>query len=85
MPLIKDGAVMDDAWLTLADDAPLPAAGAIIVSLARWQRDTERFRARKAPLGLLLESAEHADEISQDLPAFELIALDFPTFRDGRP
>ena len=72
MPLIKDGAVMDDTWLILADDAPLPAAGAVIVSLARWQRDAEILRVRKAPLGLLLESAE-------------LIALDFPTFRDGRP
>ncbi len=85
MPLIKNGAIAEDIWLSLADDEPLPGYGAIIVSLARWQRDAELLRARRAPLGIMLASGERADELLADLPAFELIALDFPTFRDGRP
>ncbi len=85
MPLIKNGAIAEDIWLSLADDDPLPGYGAIIVSLARWQRDAELLRARRAPLGIMLASGDQADELLGDLPAFELIALDFPTFRDGRP
>jgi uncharacterized protein (DUF934 family) len=85
MPLIKNGAIEQDDWLFPADDAPLPAGGPVIVSLARWRLEAENLRARGAALGLLLQSGESAEEIAPDLPAFKLIALDFPTFRDGRP
>ena len=40
MALIKGGALAEDHFQTVAEDAPLPANGAI-VSLARFQKDRE--------------------------------------------
>ena len=85
MPLIKNGAIVDDDWLFLADDTPLPGPGPVIVSLTRWRREREMLRARGAALGLLLHSDEGAQDVAPDLADFRLIALDFPSFRDGRP
>ncbi|MDP6473743.1 MAG: DUF934 domain-containing protein [Alphaproteobacteria bacterium] len=85
MPLIKNGAIAEDAWQFPADDAPLPGAGPVAVSLARWRREREVLLARGEPIGLAMNSDERAEDIASEHGAFELIALDFPTFRDGRP
>ncbi|MDA0230643.1 MAG: DUF934 domain-containing protein [Proteobacteria bacterium] len=85
MPLIKNGAIAEDRWQFAADDAPLPGHGPVAVSLARWQREKAALQARSEPLGLLVQSGEPVEGIFPDLKEFGLIALDFPTFRDGRP
>jgi uncharacterized protein (DUF934 family) len=85
MPLIKNGASAEDPWQFAADDAALPEHGPVAVSPARWQREKAALRARGEPLGLLMQSGEQVEDIVADLKEFELIALDFPTFRDGRP
>lgn len=85
MPLIKNGTIAEDAWQFVADDAALPRHGPVAVSLTRWQREKAALQARGEPLGLLMLSAERVDDIVADVKEFELIALDFPTFRDGRP
>ena len=85
MPLIKNGAIVEDDWLFLSNDAPLPLSGKVVVSLARWRLENDALRARGEALGLLLGSDEQAGDIAPDLDDLDLIALDFPTFRDGRP
>ena len=84
MPLIKDGRLVDDPWQSVADDAPLPADGPVIVTLARWQAERDALLARGAPLGVRLESKHPAGQIAADLGHFALVALEFPMFRDGR-
>lgn len=84
MPLIKDGRIIDDPWLSLEDDAPAPATGPVIVSLARFRTEREALISRGAPLGVRLKSNELAAEIGADAGLFDLIAIEFPTFRDGR-
>ena len=85
MPLIKNGAIAEDVWHFAAADAALAAHGPVAVTLARWQHEKALLRARGEPRGLLMLSGERVDDIVADLKEFELIALDFPTFRDGRP
>jgi uncharacterized protein (DUF934 family) len=85
MPLIKDGRLVPDPWSHVADDGELPETGAIIVSLARFRAERDRLLARGAPLGIRLKSSELAREIGEDAKHFALIALEFSTFRDGRP
>ena len=43
-----------------------------------------RLLARGAPLGVRLKSSELAKELGDDARLLELVALEFPTFRDGR-
>lgn len=82
--LIRDGSLVDDEWRSVSDDEPLPADGAVLVSLERWQGDREALLARGTPVGVRLRSDQPPDQIAGDLDRFALVALEFPKFRDGR-
>lgn len=82
MPLLKDGAIVTDAWSVLDDDSA--PEGDVIVTLERWQQDRESLRAHNGRLGLRLKSDQSPAEVADDLDRFELIALEFPRFGDGR-
>ena len=81
--LIKSGAYAQDGFAPVTDDAPLPD-GAVIVSLARFQKDREALLARNTPIGVRLQSHENPEALGADVNHFSLIALEFPKFRDGR-
>lgn len=83
MPLIKDGALIEDPWTRIADETPLPD-GPVIVTLARWQAERDHLQGRNGPLGILLASSETPEAIADDLGRFDLVCLDFPKFQDGR-
>ena len=84
MPIIKNGVVIDDPWITVADDAPIPLSHPVIVSLARWLGGREALRARNGPVGVRLRSAELAEDIAADLEHLSLVAIEFPSIGDGR-
>ncbi|HJQ57102.1 MAG TPA: DUF934 domain-containing protein [Vineibacter sp.] len=84
MPLLKDGALIDDPWLRLAHDAPLPGDGPVIVSLARFAAERAALLARDAPLGVVLKNTDDIDALAPDLVELRLVVLEFPKFGDGR-
>ena len=84
MPLIKDGLLIEDSWTAVADDEPLGPDVDPIVSLERWQAEREDLLRRGGPLGLRLRSDQSPERIADDLRHFDLIALEFPKFTDGR-
>lgn len=85
MPLIKDGAFADDPWVRVTDDASsVPDDGAIIVGLERWQEGREQLLKRNTPLGVLLKAGQEPKELLADLERLQLVALEFPAFKDGR-
>jgi uncharacterized protein (DUF934 family) len=85
MPLIKDGRVVPDPWSSIDDEEELPATEAVIVTLTRYRAEAQALLARGAPVGVRLKSSELAHEIGPDAGQLGLIALEFQTFRDGRP
>jgi uncharacterized protein (DUF934 family) len=84
MALIKNKAVSDDSWTHVGDDEELPVEESIIISLNRWKNEHEALSKRNAPLGIRLASDQPPLEIEDDLSKFDVIALDFPAFTDGR-
>lgn len=84
MPLIKNGKQIEDLWLPVDDEQPLPENAPIIVSLDRWQQEKDVLQARGTELGLRLRSDQSPQQVADDLPTFSLIALEFPKFTDGR-
>ena len=84
MPLIKDRVLVEDGWRHLDDEEAVPGDGGIIVSLARWQAERDRFDGRNAPLGVRLKSDDRPEAIAPDLDRFDVVALEFPSFKDGR-
>lgn len=84
MPLIKDGKIANDLWTRAAADAPLPDADALLVPYDIWQAHREELRARKGRLGVLLAADQPPQLIADDLAQLDLVALEFPVFKDGR-
>ena len=85
MPVVNNqGAVVEERFAAVADDTAWPETGGLLVGLELWQNRREDLLASGRPLGLRLRSDEHPDAILPDLPHFDLVALEFPVFRDGR-
>lgn len=83
MRVIKDRAIVDDAWLLLPPEAAVPETGDVIVSLAQWNASHESLLARAGKVGLLLKSEQEPEDI-QALDQLSFIAIEFPRFTDGR-
>lgn len=83
MQLIKNGAFLADPWTHVADEDPLPE-GPAIVSLERWRKEQNELVARGRPLGIRLKSGEEPALIAADLDKFDVVALEFPAYRNGR-
>ena len=81
--LIRNGAYAEDIYAPVADDAALPD-GAVIVSLARFQKERDALLARNAPIGVRLDASQNPELLGADVNHFSMIALEFPKFRDGR-
>lgn len=85
--LIKNGEVINDSWHLLDKDATLdglPNSDSIIVPLALWLEHSHALKARDGGLGVWLDSDEEVESIADDLSQFQVIALNFPVFSDGR-
>lgn len=87
--IIKNKTVVADDWCILrlneqdAPDRVSVPAGKIIVPLKVWQAQRDTLKAR-AWLGVWLDSSERAEDLQADIAKFQVIAVDFPRFADGR-
>ncbi len=84
MALIKDGRVVEDRWIAVADGAPLPDQGPVVIGLARWHSERDALLSGFRPLGLRLDNDQSPAPIAGDLAHFDLVVLNFPRFTDGR-
>jgi uncharacterized protein (DUF934 family) len=70
--------------MQILDDAPIADAAAVIVPAARLLADTGEFAARSGRTGVIWPNDRPAGELAPYLDHLALVALVFPTFRDGR-
>jgi uncharacterized protein (DUF934 family) len=84
MPLVKNGKIATDAFVHVADDAPLPDEGAILVSAVRFLGDPEPLARRAGKIGVIWPNNRDLDELVPYLDRLAVVALVFPSFRDGR-
>ncbi len=84
MALLKNRQVVEDSFTQVDDAKSLPADGPVLVSLTVWQDHWDRLMRRKDAVGVFLASSEHPEVIADDLDQLAVVALEFPTFRDGR-
>lgn len=78
------GQPVADLYLPLADDAPLPAQGPVIVSLARWQAEAAALADHGGGVAVALPNTVDVLALDPALLARPMLALDFPAFGDGR-
>ena len=84
MALWREGGFAEDMWTTLDDAAPIPAAGAIIVSFARWSAEKETLTTRADPVGVAIVAGKDTLAQLPDVAKRPLLALSFAKFSDGR-
>jgi uncharacterized protein (DUF934 family) len=84
MPLVKNAKISNDAFVHVADDAPLPAEGAILISAARFLDDPDLISRRLGKTGVVWPNNRDLDDLVPYLDRLAVVALVFPTFRDGR-
>jgi uncharacterized protein (DUF934 family) len=89
MALIRNRKLAHDLWKLLPSppDGALPAIpeqGRIIVPLAVWKALREELLGRADAVGVVLRPDEDPAMIAPDLPRLELVAVQFPSFTDGR-
>jgi uncharacterized protein (DUF934 family) len=84
MPLVKHGKIATDSFVHVADDADIPAEGAVLIPAARFLADAETLSQRADSTGVIWPNNRDLDELVPFLDKLAVVALVFPTFRDGR-
>ena len=84
MPLVKGGKIATDMFVHLADDAGIPADGAVLISAAKFLEHPETLSGRAGKTGVSWPNNRDVDDLVPYLDRLAVIALIFPTFRDGR-
>jgi uncharacterized protein (DUF934 family) len=84
MPLVKNGKIVTDIFVHVADGAELPGDGAVLISAARFLEDPETLLQRAGKTGVIWPNNRDLDDLVPWLDRLAAVALVFPTFRDGR-
>src|SRR4030088_3122859 len=84
MPLVKHGKITTDTFVPVADDAEIPSDGAILISAAPFLDDAEALSRRFGKTGVIWPNNRDVDDLVPYLDRLAVVALMFPTFRDGR-
>src|SRR3984893_11395101 len=84
MPLVKNGKITTDVFVHVADGAELPGDGAILISAARFLEDPETLSRRAGKTGVIWPNNRDLDDLVPYLDRLAVVALVFPSFRDGR-
>jgi uncharacterized protein (DUF934 family) len=84
MPLVEHGRIVDDRYVRILDDAPIPDRVPVIVPANRLLADADELTRRDGSLGVLWPNDRRVAELEPWLGHLALIALVFPKFRDGR-
>ena len=84
MRLVRAGRIVADRYQRVLDDAPIPDGVPVIVPAARFLADAEEILRREAPTGVLWPNNRRIAELAPYLDRLALVALEFPSFKDGR-
>ena len=77
--------LVEDPFVFVADEDPVPADADIVVTLARFQSEGDCLMACGRRVGVRLQPSEEAEVLAYDLPRLAVVELNFAKFRDGRP
>ena len=82
--IIRNREIVDDSFVYVSDPEQLPASGDIIVDLAVWNANKQALQNHDGRVGVKVPGESEPEEIADDLTHLDVVAIDFPVFRDGR-
>ncbi|MGL5002863.1 MAG: DUF934 domain-containing protein, partial [Casimicrobium sp.] len=87
MPKLIDrrGERMGDPWIAYASDVSVvPVGSCVILPFAHFHDLADTLTNRAKALGILLSPSDDPASIAKEFDKLRLIAIDFPSFTDGR-
>jgi uncharacterized protein (DUF934 family) len=84
MPLVKASQIVEDQYVRVEDDAPLPDGVPVLLTAARFLADAREIVERDAPVGVIWPNDRRVTKLAPWIDRLGLIALVFPKFKDGR-
>lgn len=82
--IIRNGAIVTDDWIRVADDESFPASGAFVVSYARFAADPDALVDADARVGVLINGENDARALAPYVDRLDAVFVEFPTYADGR-
>ena len=84
-PIWRNGAFHPDEWIRHAPDAAVLAGDyPLLVPLAAFLAEPDRFLAHEGPLGVEVAAGDSVNALEPHLARLKMIAVAFPKFSDGR-
>ena len=87
--LIKNGQFVDNPWTIIDQEGDLQSclsnkAEYLIVPFSLWSEDKDALLDSGKTIAVWLDSDEEPEALADDLAQLPMVALHFPSFRDGR-
>ena len=82
--IIKDKAIVEDSFTLITDPAQLPVDGDVLVDVAVWAEAKPQLQNHSGQIGVQIPGDFEPEELAEDLKTLDLVAIDFPAFKDGR-
>ncbi|HVK98914.1 MAG TPA: DUF934 domain-containing protein [Dongiaceae bacterium] len=82
--IIRNRDVVTDNYTYITDAAELPASGDIIVDLPLWKEHRASLLNHDGLVGVQVPGDAEPEDIVEDLSKLAVVAINFPSFRDGR-
>ena len=86
MQVIKDDRIQQDSWNWLEkveSDQEIPE-GDVILPFQYWKQNQSALANRNGNTAICLNGDDRVEDLAGYLDQFDLIALEFPLFKDGR-
>jgi uncharacterized protein (DUF934 family) len=84
MPLLKNNSFVQDAWISVDDEAVIEDGARVIVSLARLQQDWDVLAKHTGLLSVAVPNTIKAADLLPYFSRLAMVLLPFPAFTDGR-
>lgn len=85
MRIIKQRQIVEDSWFLLEDMPPSPPPdGDVIAPFSGWFPQREAWSNRRGRTTFWINGDDDLEDVAQIIEEFDLIAVAFPVFTDGR-
>lgn len=82
--IIKDRAIIEDTYTLVDALDSIPVSGDILVDFSIWPELKSKLDNHEGRVGLKVPGDAEPEAFSSELGKLDLVAIDFPVFRDGR-